>query len=99
MQIVRIVLTFTLAAGSAFTFLCAAEPQTGSSTLNTPMVVRVFYLQGIEPRDAMKVARSEVDVRHLVIVPDRNVLIEGDFPDVVDRSERLLRGRDAVTRT
>ena len=62
--------------------------------------VRVIYLQGMDPREATTLVRSQADVvaRSWQWISDRNVIVVPDTADVVDRCETLLREHDAVLR-
>lgn len=72
----------------------SAEPRSAGSAL----VTRVFYLHGIEPREAMQLLRSQLDVRRMAAVQEKGVLVVGDALDKVDASEKLLLQRDAIER-
>ena len=86
----RAVLFFALAAGLLANGALRAE---------VPVyVTRVFYLQGMEPREVLTLLRRQVQVRQIATVRDRNFIIVADTADRVDRSESLLRQRDAVIR-
>lgn len=94
MQVVRAVLTFTLAAGGLGigVFRAAEDP-------NRTLVTRVMYLKGMEVRDAATLLRSEVSVRRCVWLQERSAVVVADIPERVDQSERLLRQRGVVSRS
>ena len=76
----------------------ADPPQAGSSSEKSPYVMRVFHLQGMEPREAATLLRKQLQIRQIVMIQDRNIIIVADSADKVDHSESLLRQRDAVVR-
>ena len=96
----RALLIFALVAGGLVSGSprAAGPAQAGTSSANMPHVTRVFYLQEMEPRDAMTLLRSQVQVRRMATIRDRSVIVVSDVADRVDQSERLLRQRDAVVR-
>ncbi len=96
----RALLIFALVAGGLVSgSLRAGGPaQAGTSSANMPHVTRVFYLQGMEPREAMTLLRSQVQVRQMAMIQDSSAIVVSDVADRVDQSEKLLRERDAVVR-
>jgi hypothetical protein len=96
----RAVLLFALAVGALINGAPRAQDpiQTGSSSIKVPYVMRVFYLQGMEPLEAMTLLRSQIQVVQIATIRDRNIIVVADVADRVDRSESLLRQRDAVVR-
>jgi hypothetical protein len=64
-----------------------------------PQVTRVFYLQGMEPREAVTLFRAQAQVRRVAMIADRSVVVVSDIAEKVEQAESLLRQRDAVART
>ncbi len=62
------------------------------------LAARVFYLQGIDLREAMMTLRHSLDIRKVVMVKDREALVLSDLADRLDKAETLLRERKAVIR-
>lgn len=82
-----------IAFGILFNVLCISA---GSSSTDQTKVVRVFYLKGIDAREGITLLRSEVQVRQMAFLGGRDLLIVADMAERVDRSESLLRERDAL---
>ncbi len=59
---------------------------------------RVFYLQGMDPRAAITLLRSQAQVRQVASIKDRDVIVVAGTDDTVDRCETLLREHDAILR-
>jgi hypothetical protein len=78
----------------------AAEPAPAGSPAPPShlQVTRVFHLQGLEPAEAVRLLRSEVQVRRIATLRGRQVVVVSDAAERVDRSESLLRDRGAVAR-
>ncbi len=89
MLLSRAVLLLALAVGTLVN---------GASLAEAPYVTRVFYLQGMEPREAVTLLRRQVQVRQIAEIRDRNLIVVADVAERVERSESLLRERDAVLR-
>jgi len=49
--------------------------QSEGSPAPIPYVTRVFYLRGIEPREAATLLRSQAQVRRLAMIPGRGAII------------------------
>jgi hypothetical protein len=59
---------------------------------------RVFYLQEMDPREAVTLLRSQAQVRQVAWVSDRDVVVVAGTADTVDRCATLLREHDAILR-
>ena len=96
----RAVLLVTLAVGT----LILAAPRleqpvrAGSASSDRPHVIRVFYLQGMELREAVTLLRSRVHVRQITSVSTGDAIVLCEVADRVDRSESLLRDNGALVR-
>ena len=94
-----ILIVALVAGGLAIGSSRAADPAgAGSSLANTPYLIRVYYLQGTDSRDAANLLRTKLDVRNVVRLSDRGVVIASDTSDQVDRAEKALRDRGALLR-
>jgi hypothetical protein len=76
----------------------AWSPALEEPVAESPFHVRVIYLQNMTSWDAMKVVRSQAQVRSVAGFNDRDAIVVRDTADVVDKCEALLRERDGVRR-
>ena len=60
--------------------------------------MRVFYLQGMDSREAITLLRSKAQVRQVARISDRDVIVVAGTADIVDRCDTLLREHDAILR-
>jgi len=92
----RIVCLSLISAG----MLCASVfPTHAGSSADEPRITRVFYLQGMERLEALTLLRSQVQVRQIAEVASANALVVTEVDQKIQRSESLLRERDAVARS
>lgn len=68
------------------------------STLDQPRVTRVFYLHGMELREALMLLRAEVAPRAVGTLESRKAIVVADVAEKVERVERLLRAQGAIAR-
>lgn len=96
----RAVLLVTLAVGTVILAAPRLEHpvRAGSASSDAPYVTRVFYVQGMELREAVTLLRSRVHVRQMAEVITRNAIVVCEVADRVERSESLLRENDALVR-
>ena len=95
----RTVLVFLLTACALIGGVSGAEePDDPGHPSNTPFVTRVFYLEGIDLREAMTLARQTIHVRSVAIVNSRSVMVVSDAAEPVSQVEALLKQRNVVLR-
>ena len=63
-----------------------------------PRVTRVFYLHGMEMRDALMLLRAEVAPRAVGTLEGREAIVVADVAEKVERVEKLLRAQGAIAR-
>jgi type II secretory pathway component GspD/PulD (secretin) len=95
----RALLILPLIAGTFFW----ADIQPGSSAQvrsseEELRLTRVFYLQGMEKREAVTLLRSQLQVRQIAEVQGSDIVIVTEAAEKVERCENLLRELDAVAR-
>ena len=90
----RAVVILALSAGALFNVDLRAAESSGEE----PRLTRVFHLQGMETREAVALLRSRVQVRQIAEIRGLDIVIVTEVAEKVDRSESLLRERDAVAR-
>ena len=95
----RTILAFLLTACGLIGSVSGAGElrQAGASPSGTLYVTRVFYLEGIDPREAMTLVRS-IEVRSGAIVSSPSAIVVSDGADRVSQAEALLRERNVVVR-
>jgi len=80
--------------------LCASDLTVNAgSSAEEPRITRVLYLQGMEPSEAVTLLRSQVQVRQIAEVASANAVVVTEVVQKIERSESLLRERDAVLRS
>jgi hypothetical protein len=73
-----------------------ATPRPPADALQSFLVI---HLQQLSAAEAMTLLRVEVGVAAVSALTDPDLLVIRDLPEQVERSERLLRSRDAVAAT
>ena len=89
MRLPRAALIVSFLAGTLFNIALQAKE---------PRLTRVFYLQGMERREAVTLLRSQVQVRQMAEVASVDAVVVTEVAERVDRSESLLREHDALVR-
>ena len=84
--------TITLLA-VAMLFLSAVQAEEPAE-----LTTRIFYLQDMNSREAVTLLRQEVQIRRVAHFDGKGLIVVADDPARVDRSEALLRERDALVR-
>ncbi len=97
MRVCRALMVVAIAVGG----LTGGPTSASSSTREEAAVAskvhtRVFYLQGMDPRQAITLLRSQAQVRQVASISHRNVIVVAGIADTVERCETLLREHDAV---
>ncbi len=77
----------------------AAEVTPAGSPTEATTVTRVFYLKGMDTREAAMLLRSRVQIHRLAEVREIDAVIVRDSPTRVDSSETLLRDLDGISKT
>ncbi len=96
MRSFRVVCLVSLAA----VLLCVSSiPVYAGSSADEPRITRVFYLQGMERREAITLLRSQIQVRQIAEVTSANALVVTEVAGKIQRSESLLREHDALDRS
>ena len=90
---------FCLSVISAGMLCASVFPIHAGSSAAEPRITRVFYLQGMERREALTLLRSQIQVRQIAEVASANALVVTEVDQKIQRSESLLRERDAVARS
>jgi hypothetical protein len=90
---------FCLSVISAGMLCASVFPIHAGSSAAEPRITRVFYLQGMERREALTLLRSQIEVRQIAEVASANALVVTEVDQKIQRSESLLRERDAVARS
>src|SRR5262245_51189564 len=101
MRASRALLILALATGFSVSGAPRADDQAQATTA-TPSaahVIRVFYLKGMEPREAVTLLRSQVQIRQIAMIGDRPVIVVSDVAEQVGQAEALLREKGSVDRT
>lgn len=65
---------------------------------SAPHLTRVLYLQGMQPREASMLLRTELQIVQLATVPGRDVIVVSDVAAKIDRAGALLREKGALAR-
>jgi hypothetical protein len=75
---------------------CVAESELLSS--DAPLVVRVFYIQHMDAREASRLVRTHIPIKAMVQVDGKNLLGVIDVLDKVEQCGELLRQQDVLLR-
>jgi malonyl CoA-acyl carrier protein transacylase len=78
--------------------IIASSPANADSEGAGELYTRVFYLQGMDVRQAVTLLRSQAQVLQVASINDRDVIVIAGTADMVERCETLLRERDAILR-
>ena len=76
----------------------ASTPPLEEAAVASKVHMRVLYLQGMDPREAITLLRSQAHVRQAATISDRNLIVIAGKADMVAKCETLLREHDAVLR-
>jgi hypothetical protein len=98
MRAARTILMLTLFSAALVASPLQAEEATPQERPRMLLSHRVYYLQGMEPREAMTLVRTRPGVRKIVIVPGRAAMVLCDEAPRLDEAEAVLREHDAILR-
>jgi hypothetical protein len=76
----------------------ASSPTLEEAVVVNKIHTRVFYLQGMDPREAATLLRSQAQVRQLAWIKGRDVIVVAGEANRVEQCETLLREHDAILR-
>lgn len=90
----------TAARANGATVAPAGKSATQAATpVAAAQIVRIYFLQGIAPYDALKLMRTEASLRSVATVQSRGALVVSGAAAEIEKAEALLNARHLVQRT
>ncbi len=89
----------TAARANGATVAPAGKSAAQPAAVAAPRVVRLFFLQRIEPHDALKLLRTEASIRSVAMVQSRRALVVSGSAAEIEKAAALLAARQAVLRS